>query len=56
LILFAVGDPLAKLCRLAAELFVRQRLDRRLEGIHVGDDRTKTLQFTIVLGPDDFGE
>ena len=33
---FAVRDALAELGGLGAELFVRQRLDRGLEGVHLG--------------------
>ena len=52
----AVGEPLAELGGLAAQLRVGQRLNRRLQGVDLGHDRAHALQFTIVLGADDFGE
>ena len=52
----AVGEALAELDGLAAQLLVGQRLDVRLEGVDLRHDRAQALQFTFVLGADDFGE
>jgi hypothetical protein len=54
--LCSTAPPLAELRRLRAELFVRQRLDGGLEGIHFGHDRAQAFEFAIVLGADDFSE
>ena len=53
---FAFRQPRAELRRLGAQLLVGQRLNRRLERAHFGDERAQPLQFTFVLGTDDFGE
>ena len=52
----AVGDALPEFDGLAAELFVGERLDRRLERVDFRDERTQTLDFPFVLGADDLGE
>ena len=52
----AVGEARAELGGLAAQLLVAERLDRRFEGVDVGDARTQPLQFTVVLRADDLGE
>ncbi len=52
----AVGDALAELDGLGAELFVGERLDCRLERVDFSDERTQTLDFAFVLGADDLGE
>ena len=53
---FAVGDALAELDGLGAELLVGQRLDLRLERADLGDQRAEPLDLTLVLRADDFGE
>ena len=53
---FALGKACAELGRLGAQLFVGERLNRRLERADLGDERTQPLQIPFVLGADDFGE
>ncbi len=53
---FALSNPRAEFRGLPAELLVGERLNRRLERADFGDERAQTLQFTFVLGADDFGE
>ena len=52
----ALGQPLAELVGLGAQLLVRKRLDGRLEGVNLLDERTQPFQFALVLGSDDFCE
>ena len=52
----AVGDALAELDGLVAELLVGERLDLRLERADLRDARTEPLDLTLVLGADDLGE
>ncbi len=52
----AIGDPLAELDRLFAELFVAQRLDLRFESVDGGNGRAETLDLTLILGADDLRE
>ncbi len=52
----AVGDALAELVGLAAELFVGEGLDLRFERADLGDQRPEPLDLTLVLRADDLGE
>ena len=51
-----LGEALPEFGRLGSELFVGQRLDRRLERVDLAHDRAQTLQLAFVLGADDLGE
>ena len=52
----AIGGSLPEFDGLAAQLLVRQRLNRRFEGVDLRHDRAQPFQFAFVLGSDDFGE
>ncbi len=53
---FAGGQASPELGRLAAQLFVGERLESRLERRHLLDDRAQLLQIAFVLGADDLRE
>ncbi len=52
----AAGDTLPELGGLRLELLVRERLNRRLEAVDLGDNRDQPLQFAVVLGADNLCE
>ena len=49
-------EPRSELGGLGAQLVVRQRLNSRLEGVDLADERTQPLEIAFVLRADDFGE
>ena len=51
----AVGDALAELDGLGAELLVGERLDGGLEGVDLRDDGHEALDGAFVTGAKDFG-
>ena len=46
-----VGEPLAELGGLAAQLLVGERLDLGFVGVDLGDDRPEALQLALVRVP-----
>ena len=52
----AVGDALAELDGLVAELLVGELLDAGLERADLCDERPEPLDFSFVLGADDLRE
>ena len=52
----AVGHPLTELVRLGLQLGIGQRSDAGFERIDARHDRPQPLEFTVVLGADDFRE
>jgi len=53
---FAVGYAFAEFDGLRTELVVGKRLNLRLEGVDLQNERAEPLDFTLVLRADDLGE